>query len=43
MEDDERSGRSRFHRTNENVEKMRNLLNLDSQPSLLCRNTEAVI
>jgi hypothetical protein len=42
VEDDERSGRPRSDRTDENVEKVRNLLQSHSQPSLLCGNTEVV-
>jgi len=39
VEDDDRSGRSRSHRTDENVGKLRNLM--DIQQSLLCGNNEA--
>jgi len=43
VKDDKRSGHPRSHITNENVEKVWNLEHSDSQPSLLCGNTEAVI
>jgi hypothetical protein len=42
VEDDERSGCPRFHRTNKNAEKAQNLVHSDSQPTLLCGNTENV-
>jgi len=42
MEDDERSGRPISHRTDENVEKVINLVHLHSQASLLCGNIGAV-
>jgi hypothetical protein len=38
----ERSGRQRPHRTDENVENVRNLVHAGSQPILSCGNTEAV-
>jgi hypothetical protein len=43
MKDNERSGHIRSHRTNENVEKVQNLVHSDRQPSLLCGNTEVVM
>jgi hypothetical protein len=42
MEDDERSGQLKSHITNENVEKVWNLVHSDSQLSLLSQNIEAV-
>jgi hypothetical protein len=38
----ERCGRQRSQRTDENVEKVKNLAHLVSQSSLLCGNTEVV-
>jgi hypothetical protein len=43
VEDDERSGHPRSHRTDENIEKVWNLVQSDNQLSLLCGNTEIVI
>jgi hypothetical protein len=40
VEGDERSDHPRSHRTDENIEKARNTLHSDSQPNLLCGNTE---
>jgi hypothetical protein len=42
-ENDERSDSQRSHRTDENVEKVWNLVHSDSQPSLLCGNIEVVM
>jgi len=42
VEDDERSSHPRSHRTDENVQTMRNLVHSDSQSSLLYGNTAAV-
>jgi hypothetical protein len=41
--EDERSDPPRSHTTDDNVEKVRNLLQSHNQPSLLCGNTEAVM
>jgi hypothetical protein len=42
VEGDKWSDRPRSHRTDEDVEKVRNLVHFYSRPSLLCRNIEAV-
>jgi hypothetical protein len=43
VEDDERSCPLRSHKTSENVEKVQNLVLLNSQPSLLWGNTDVMM